>query len=67
MINSLISIDDPQYMRWWRANPIGDHQSWAKKYNEEWEDFLDSPQNDTSFQGIINFGKKMLIDYKIID
>jgi hypothetical protein len=36
-----VNIDDPQFMRWWKSNSAGgDHQTWAKAYNDGWDVWL---------------------------
>ncbi|MCY3820164.1 MAG: hypothetical protein OXH52_12500, partial [Gammaproteobacteria bacterium] len=35
-----IDIDDPKYGRWVEGGPVGDHQKWSTRFNQEWEVFL---------------------------
>lgn len=53
-------------MRWWTANPVWTHQTFAKKYNDDWAEWLlDNPAAST--KSVLDHGKLMLNKYAITD
>ena len=54
-----IDIDDPKYGRWVEGGPIGDHQKWSRRFNEEWEAFLrGNPTNEEIFDQMEDMRKR---------
>ena len=56
-----LDIDDPKYGRWVDGGPTGDHQKWSKRFNKEWEDFL---QEEPSVQQILDQMEDMRNRYR---
>jgi len=53
-------------MRWWTANPNGTHQSFAKKYNDDWDEWIFNNPRASSTE-TLDFGRSMLRKYTITD
>ncbi len=65
-MGSGINPNAPHLMTWWKSSKAGGtHQNFWKKYNDEWEEFLDAPggRNRTDDE-ILEFAHKQAEKYK---